>query len=92
MKEMDSFPQSINKLRRLFVALLCEGLAYVVVDLPHHVAKVAGVSIRCQHFTELGDVPGSISTASIGYIPQGCGIAKEEVGFLWNSIFSRSSS
>ena len=53
VKKVYSLPQSINKLGCLFVSLLCECLAYVVVHLPHHVAKVTGVGMPCQHFAKL---------------------------------------
>ena len=57
VKEVYFLPQSINKLGCLFVPLLCERLAHIIVHLPHHIAEVTGIGKLCQYFTELGDVP-----------------------------------
>ena len=89
VKEVNALPQSVNKLGRLFVSLLCERLAYVVVHLPHHGTEVAGVDMPCQHFTELRDVPGAMATASIGCVSEGCGIAKEEISLLGDGVRAR---
>ena len=89
VKEMYSLPQLIDKLGGLFVALLCERLAYVIIHLPHHVAKVTCIDMPCQHFTQLRDVPGTMATTSVGCISKGCGISKEEICLLRDDMTIR---
>ena len=79
---MYSLPQSINKLSCLFVALFRECLAYVIIHLPHHIAKVTRIGMPRQHFTQFGDVPGIMMAASVGCIAKGCSTAKKEICLL----------
>ena len=89
VKEVHTFSQSVNKLGRLFVALLCECPADVVVYLSHHVAKVTRVGVHSQHFTQLGDVPRSVPATSIRCVPERRCVAKEEIGLLGYGVRER---